>query len=73
MTFSSTNEPETVLDAAAAEMTAEVLVAVESIRLSMPLLPLLASIPTEQPSNLIPWAVAWRTLASRTPVLVSIE
>ncbi len=58
MTFSSKREPVTlVLDMVAAATTTGVLVALESIRLSMPL-PVLASMPTEQPSNLIPWAVA---------------
>jgi hypothetical protein len=55
---------------AAAATTTEVLVALESIKLSIPL-PELASMPTEQPSNLIPWAVAWSTLVRRTPVLTS--
>lgn len=71
MTFSSTREPFTLLAGmAAAATTTEVLVALESIKLSIPL-PELASMPTEQPSNLNAWAVAWRTLARRTPVLTS--
>ena len=57
-------------DMAAAATTTGVLVALESIKLSIPL-PELASMPTEQPSNLNPWGVAWRTLARRTPVLTS--
>ena len=71
MTFSSKREPVTlVLDMVAAATTTGVLVALESIRLSMPL-PVLSSMPTEQPSNLIPWAVAWSTLARRIAVLTS--
>jgi hypothetical protein len=54
MTFSNTREPETVFDVAAVATTMEVLVAVESIRFSIPLPPELASMPTEQPSNLNP-------------------
>lgn len=56
MTFSSTREPATVSDSAATT-TVVVMVAVQSITLSM-LLPILASIPTSQPSNIRPWAVA---------------
>lgn len=62
-----------MLDVAAAATTTEVLVAVESIKFNMPLSPELASMPTEQPSNFNPWAVAWRRLAMRIPVLTSAE
>ena len=72
--FSNIREPLTAPELRAPAVTrAEVLVAIVSIRFSMPMVAIVASMPTLQDENRNPWAVAWSRFVNLTPVLTSAD